>query len=153
MPSTKRVAASGGVGLPRALRVAILLSSLLTQAAAQCAPESYPLSLSLYGIDGVQCKQSSGTHSFTIDNPLSARLVFYSTDGADCSGTSLPYNYYASPYSNTSGTFSKLITVTNAPCRSSPCCALVYCVRCGAAFDAAMRALIILPPFPTPTPT
>ena len=159
IPVAIRATAGGSAGVPRAQLAALLLSLLTTLAAAQCAPSSLLISLSLYGINGTVCQQSPGTthsHSFTIDNPTGAGLLFYSTDGADCTGTSPPPEYYASPYSNVMGTFSKLITVNGAPCRSAPCCALVFCVRSGGAFDAVRRAHEFAhPPFqsaPRPDP-
>ena len=129
MPTTLRAAVGGGDGVTRLLASVAVLLTCVTRAAAECAPSSIPMSLALYGLNRTVCQQSSGTHSFTIDNPTGAGLFYYSTDGPDCAGKSQPPNYYPSPYSNIVGAFGKLITVTGAPCRSAPCCAIVYCVR------------------------
>ena len=114
---------------------AILLLALNAVAVVgQSCVSSTPLSLMLGTNYLSGCSVSTGTHSFTINNPDGSALRYYSTDGADCASI---YNggifpgtgsSYPSPFSNSAGTVSTLISVTNAPCKANPCCVVVNCV-------------------------
>lgn len=92
----------------------------------------------------VQCPVSTGTHSFTIRNPDSKTIAYFSADGASCDALfngdfSVPfYQTYSSLGTDASST-----TVSGAPCNSNPCCFVVYFVgpsSCALNFDFSWTA-------------
>jgi len=76
----------------------------------------------------ISCQVATGTHSFTIRNPESNSIAYWSADGSSCAAlvNGESASYY-STYSNADGTDSSSITVTGAPCGASPCCLILLC--------------------------
>ena len=90
------------------------------------------------------CPVSTGAHSFTIRNPQSSLITYYSSDGSSCDAILIGASFeYYQTYSSAVPTKSSLITVTGAPCNASPCCFAVFCgnpLGCDLNFDYSWTA-------------
>ena len=95
------------------------------------ASTSISLQLSRNYLSG--CTVSTGTHSFSIDNPTGSAIRYYSTDGTNCAslyngGNAGGIGVFYPAFSNNTFTQATLISVNNAPCNANPCCVVINCV-------------------------
>lgn len=94
------------------------------------APQVYDRSLSYCkSYDGGGYTLIGGYHTLTISNPKNFPLVFYSTDGFDCSQDSTinpPYGYNGVSGSSSASSFT-LPAPFQAPCNAKQCCTVIVC--------------------------
>ena len=123
--------------------VLLILALNIFKVEAQTCVYSEPVTLPYARNFMVFCPVSTGSHSFTVNSlaGLSLAIRYYSTDGPNCAsiyndgdasgGTGYDYPSYSDPL----GTLNSSITVTDAPCKASPCCVVIGCVRNEAEVD------------------
>jgi hypothetical protein len=108
-----------------------------------CSDTNIAKVLPLFSRQLFACPVSTGTHSFTIRNPDSSIIAYWSADGPNCAAllNGQSATYYQT-YSN-EGTASSLVTVNGAPCNADPCCLVVQCgdlTGCSLNFDYSWTA-------------